>query len=380
MKFSKEPLAELERVWVDWIPLLVDRLKPGLSEARIRRKLERKAVSGDIAVLFDVYGWHNGTTLDQQYVFSKKGTFPGPPFYFIDLDMAIADFLMLPGLAATRPQLREAIGRYFPIFWNGVVSWIAVDLRSGQGNPVVFIELEPTPRIWEAYPSVEEFIQDLIAANRENRTLKCFSRKEASPPERPQSVTETHPLTPSDETVEPSAGAVQSFVSEGGPHIVLPDAARAAWKGVSLDSYDVLDPSTDYGRACLVREPIGLLSVGGHEALVLAGSPPISGWMKAPKSGLIDLMVFERWPEEGPEDLAEAIVPKLKSSDFADSGLRWTVSGDGATLMSAADRPGNSAFGEVPVPIQSGMYSVLQARHESPGEAFWVFRLAPVTP
>jgi len=371
---SKETLAELERACVSRNPLLADRLRPGLPPAKIRSKLKRMGVSGEIEVVVDLYAWHNGTITDDKYVLSKKGIFPGQPFHFPLLDLAAAHFMGFRGFAATRPQLSEAVGRYFPVLWNGVVSWIAVDI-SGQSDRVVIIELEPTPAIREAYSSVAEFIEDLISANLEDRTLKCFSRKRASSKKKQQRSVVPPPVAPERaEAVAPPEG-IECFASDGGPHIVLPDSARGAWKGVG-DNYDVLDPSTDYGRACLVKEPVGLLSVGNQQALVLAGSPPMSGWRRE-SDAIVDLLVFDGWGEEGPEALAEPIIPKLRSSDFADTGLRWTVEDDGATLMSAADRPGGGAYGEVPVPLRSGTYSVLQARYEGDEGAFWVFRLAP---
>ena len=379
MTTFKEMLAELERVCVSRNPLLADRLRPGLSPEKIRSKLRRLRVSGEIDSLVELYAWHDGTEFDDEYQLSN-GLFHGPRYDFFQLELAAAHFRhFFPAAAATQPVLSEAIGRYFPVLWNGSVGWIAVDITPGENNRVVIVESGSTPGIREAYSSPGELIEDIIGANLENRTLKCFSRKRGSDAKRRQAG--FRPLAGErGEAVEPPPGTVQSFVSEGGPHIVLPDLARDAWKGVSLDNYDVLDPSTDYGRACLVKEPVGLLSVGDQEALALAGSPPISAWMTAPKSGLIHLLVFERWPEEGPEELAEAIVPKLKSSDFSDTGLRWTVKSDGATLMSAADRPGSAyGFGEVRVPLRSSTYNILQARHEKRGEAFWIFRLAPVT-
>jgi hypothetical protein len=104
----------------------------------------------------------------------------------------------------------------------------------------------------------------------------------------------------------------------------------------------------------------------------------MSGWREDLKSGSVDVLVFESWPEEGPEDPAETIVPKLRSSYSADTGLRWTGDGDGATLMSAVDRPGNAPYGQIPVPLRSGIYAVLQARRKGRGAGFWIFRPTPV--
>ncbi|RPJ60862.1 MAG: hypothetical protein EHM23_01980 [Acidobacteria bacterium] len=377
MTISKETLAELERLIVDIDPLSANTLSPGLSKAKIRKKLNRAGVSGEIDVLVDLYSWHDGTDTSGPYPLGEKGLFPWRPFHFPLLDLAVADFLSFRGLAQYRPALGEAVGRYFPVLWNGVVSWIAIDLAPGEGNRVVLIELEPTPAIREAYSSAGELIADLISACRENRTLKCFGRKRRSSAKRRRSVVQPPLVAKPSEPAEPPSGEVQCFATDGGPHMILPNAARDSWNGVGEDFDDILDPSTDYGRACLVEEPVGLLSVGNHQALVLSGSPPMSGWMKGPQPDSIDVLVFNRWSEEGPEELAEKIVPKLTSKDFANTGLKWTVEGDGATLMSAVDRPGNSAYGEIPMRLSSGAYEILQARYEGRKGAFWIFRIVP---
>ena len=70
---------------------------------------------------------------------------------------------------------------------------------------------------------------------------------------------------------------INCFFCDGGPHLLLPRSVRSEWKGMGED-YDPTRSDTDYARACAVAPPIGLIQVGGQLALVLAGSPSLSGW------------------------------------------------------------------------------------------------------
>ena len=78
---------------------------------------------------------------------------------------------------------------------------------------------------------------------------------------------------------------------EGGPHIVLPNSVASNWAGHAI-AEDVLDPSTDYGRACQIQSQYGFLSVGGVDALVFS-NPPLAAWIQV-RRGRALLLCFAR--------------------------------------------------------------------------------------
>lgn len=164
------------------------------------------------------------------------------------------------------------------------------------------------------------------------------------------------------------------FACDGGPHLVLPVSARLLWRGVS-DCYDPLDPNTDYARACSVEPPAGLISVGTEQALVLAGSPPMSAWSGATDQGDVFVHVFESWSNPDLDSLARSAMRAIPADNLADTGLRWTVGEGGLILMFAGDIPGKSAYGEVPIPAPPGQYRVCTGNYEGDAGKLLIVRL-----
>ncbi|MGI5170124.1 Imm21 family immunity protein [Spirillospora sp. CA-253888] len=76
------------------------------------------------------------------------------------------------------------------------------------------------------------------------------------------------------------------MTSSGGPLIAVPETALPDWGGVTDDDGPV-ETWGDYGRACAVEGYIGLVDVGGHQALVLGDEP-------APTTYLADHGLFAR--------------------------------------------------------------------------------------
>jgi hypothetical protein len=81
------------------------------------------------------------------------------------------------------------------------------------------------------------------------------------------------------------------LAADGGPHMFLPAEAASKWKGVS--AFRIMDPDTDYGRACAatVNRPMALIAVGRAKAVVFA-DPPMTAWGVS-ADGLVEIYVLE---------------------------------------------------------------------------------------
>jgi hypothetical protein len=165
-------LTELEQSLLGWNSLLQKKLQPGLPEWKVRRALARVKAQGEIDNLITLYTWRDGTILDHELCLTKKGLFPGTSYHFLDLEMASGHFREFNQVSKVRPEVAEAVGRYFPAFWDGSTSWLAVDLVPCNRNRVMIVEFGSPIR--QAYESFDAFITDVIRANREGAGLSCF--------------------------------------------------------------------------------------------------------------------------------------------------------------------------------------------------------------
>lgn len=180
--------GDLERATIARNPSLAAKFQAGLSKERVNRALKRAKVTGDVAPLFALYTWRNGTDLslasrvDSRLSFETERTkmtfFPGKPYYFFPaLEMAIGHFGHLEAAAKAHPKLTEGVGRYFPVFWDGSTDWLAIDLKPSNRNRVVLMEHKSDQPFKQGYSSFHEFVADAIRANAENRPLGCFQTK-----------------------------------------------------------------------------------------------------------------------------------------------------------------------------------------------------------
>src|SRR6266542_1864853 len=86
-------------------------------------------------------------------------------------------------------------------------------------------------------------------------------------------------------------------ISDGGPHLFLPWDLVSHWHGVDGGVLpDFAD--TDYGRACDVPKPAGLLPVGPGQGLVIAGNPAMTYWVDTPNRTGGDLVVPRAWADD----------------------------------------------------------------------------------
>jgi hypothetical protein len=108
---------------------------------------------------------------------------------------------------------------------------------------------------------------------------------------------------------------------EGGPHIILPESLKKAWKGHAM-AFDPLDPSTDYGRACAVTGDFGLIPVGSGHALVLAQSPPMVAWSPLSSTDTIDVFILKSWFGMDLDSLVDAT---METAELKDTGETWQI-------------------------------------------------------
>ena len=141
---------------------------------------------------------------------------------------------------------------------------------------------------------------------------------------------------------------------DGGPHIVLPLALAASWAGLRLEASDVLDPSTDFGRACAVQGDAALIAVGAGYALALGNNPPMTASHALSDGSGIDLVVLQEWHTD---DL-DSLVDTARIAATSIESFRWVVPDGGAALMFAGDEIDKSVAGVLPVPIRGGLHAV----------------------
>ncbi|MFI8916073.1 Imm21 family immunity protein [Streptomyces sp. NPDC053513] len=173
-----------------------------------------------------------------------------------------------------------------------------------------------------------------------------------------------------DDASHPSLVWVESM---GGPLIVVPVAALAAWGGCTesgLMAGDATAPD-DYDRACAVDGLAGVIPIdeNGAQALVLADEPATSCYLPEHRA-------FLRWLAAG----TEAGLRAAADAVLADPATVWEECGtwvsDGpAVLMDSAeagsdlgiDYPDGGMPAEASVPLPAGRWRV-RATHTKVGE------------
>ncbi|KUN25533.1 hypothetical protein AQJ23_16365 [Streptomyces antibioticus] len=165
--------------------------------------------------------------------------------------------------------------------------------------------------------------------------------------------------------------------SMGGPLIVIPVSALAAWRGCTESGVMTGDATApdDYDRACAVDDLAGVIAVGedGAQALVLADEPATSCYLP-------DRRAFLRWlaadSEAGLKAAAEAVLED-PATEWEECGT-WVLDGP-AVLMDSAEAgselgveyPGGGMPEQAPVPLSAGRWRV-RATHTKADEENWV--------
>ena len=140
---------------------------------------------------------------------------------------------------------------------------------------------------------------------------------------------------------------------DGGPHIVLANTVATNWAGHEM-AEDVLDPSTDYGRACQIRSQFGFISVGGVDALVFS-NPPLAAWDPSSTADEHYFFVLLGW-NSGDTD---ALIDRAKANAILTSTEQyWNVPEGGARMIFAGDDPDGSIVGRINIPSLAGRYNL----------------------
>jgi hypothetical protein len=165
------------------------------------------------------------------------------------------------------------------------------------------------------------------------------------------------------------------FSCDGGPHLLLPNTERNHWG--TDHPVGVLEPASDYMRACRIEPPFGLIDVGGAQALVLAGNPSISGWEISPNQRGIDVFVFEHWSVADLNVLRSLALAAQGGAHFIDTYLQWNVPEGGVTLMFAGDHPGETAYGEESIPMEGTTHRIMRGSYEDTRGKVMILRIVP---
>ncbi len=176
-------IREFEEAAMARNQLLAKKLRPGLSERRLERALRQWNVTGEISPLVALYTWKDGMDLafdpsipNFNDLRAHTSVFPGRPYFFPSFDWAATSFDSFGEIAKNYPKIADAVGRYFPIFWNGATEYLVVDLTPSNRNRLFILDHRSEEPIREAYGSFDEFVADAIGANTENRLLQCFRK------------------------------------------------------------------------------------------------------------------------------------------------------------------------------------------------------------
>jgi hypothetical protein len=175
---NRERFQRLEQALRARNPLLVERLRPGRTSDFLRQRLAKEGAAGHVQPVLDLFCWRDGTALDESVPQDQASPFPGSgQFMFLPFTFIVGHFSLFRDYAKYHNNMRRVAGRYFPLFWNGskgTRDWIAVDLEPSQNSRVVLLDTHADDPIYTAYLSFEEFLEDAIRANCENRSLRCL--------------------------------------------------------------------------------------------------------------------------------------------------------------------------------------------------------------
>lgn len=174
MNTSQDLLVKFECAIHRRNPALADRLLPGLPEARVRKMLDRGKVKGAVEPVVALYSWKNGTQPNAYITPERPSLFPIVVYMLAELDLMIAHFQGFEEISVYHPRYTEVIGRYFPLFWDGSMGYLALDLEPSNHSRVVVLEKKAEKLVREAYVSFDEFLKDAIRANENNDILSCF--------------------------------------------------------------------------------------------------------------------------------------------------------------------------------------------------------------
>ena len=175
----------------------------------------------------------------------------------------------------------------------------------------------------------------------------------------------------------PGMSEFEYLACDGGPHLVLPAELSGQWKGAG-SVLGVLNPLSDYRRAgdAVTNQHMALISVGKGQAMVLA-DPPLSAWGRSPE-GWVDIYYLDGWSDTNTDATVKRAVAATPTSAMTNSGKTISLTKPGLILLFAGDKPGSTAYGEYPIPIEPGTYDILEGHYKAgTTEEVYLYRLKP---
>ena len=144
--------------------------------------------------------------------------------------------------------------------------------------------------------------------------------------------------------------------SEGGPLLVAPMSEVAHWGGSSGDDGPV-ETWGDHGRACSVKGDVGLVDVGGQQALVLGDEPASTAY-------LADERLFLRWVAADSEAELIEVARRARRSGVQwdeDEDLLWNIHGPVVLFESWSSGTEIEPDNHLVIDIEPGCYRVRAA-------------------
>jgi hypothetical protein len=154
--------------------------------------------------------------------------------------------------------------------------------------------------------------------------------------------------------------------SAGGPLILIPQSVCHHWVGAPR-TYP--DDEGDYGRACEVDGYVGLIDVGGAQALVLGDMPARTTFL--PQH---NVLVREIAGDEDDANLSALVADLLPRVEW-ESGPTWTIN-EPVVLFYSVYEPTEIATEEhLRIDLQTGEYLIEAGYIEVPSEYLILVRL-----
>jgi len=144
--------------------------------------------------------------------------------------------------------------------------------------------------------------------------------------------------------------------TEGGPLILIAEAALAAWRGsVSANG------RSDYDRACEVDDYVGVIATGTGDALVLGDEPLDTSWITDERGG----GQLVRWVYADCKDAVRRHVKDLEDELFTSSGIRFLAQQPTHYLLDAAvEGSGIAAADHLTIDLVCGEYLVETCKYQ----------------
>jgi Immunity protein 21 len=155
------------------------------------------------------------------------------------------------------------------------------------------------------------------------------------------------------------------YETQGGPFLLMGDANLSSWRGSSVSMENNVFES-DYERVCHVKEYVGLISVGGEDALVLADEPMPTAILQTE-----DVFYIIRWIWCQSHLMADHHFEKIPKDTVAISeNLNWMIKSKNLILLDAADSfQGSNNLCKLKIKINPGTYMVTTGSYEPTSKA-----------